>query len=340
MKRKVIVVMGGWSPEAPVSLRSGLNAFQELPAGKYSKRAVVLNVDRRAAFLPEGVSPNEENLKDCVYRNLTEVFSEVLAWGAEAALLALHGRGGEDGAFQGFLSTLGIPFTHSGVTASAVAMEKDIAKLLYAAAGVRIPRGVTVCATDDPAEEVRKASLSYPLIAKPLASGSSFGLWLLQNENELREKTPEFWKNGSLYLLEEFVKGREFTCVVITRKGCPCAMPVTEIVSRTGVLFDFKAKYTKGSSEEITPARISGELSDKIREAAVKCHQALRCAGVSRTDFMVNDKEEVFALETNTIPGMSAASILPGVARNVGIDFSQILDEMVEEAIRSANNNC
>ena len=151
MKRKVIVVMGGWSPEAPVSLRSGLNAFQELPAGKYSKRAVVLNVDRRAAFLPEGVSPNEENLKDCVYRNLTEVFSEVLAWGAEAALLALHGRGGEDGAFQGFLSTLGIPFTHSGVTASAVAMEKDIAKLLYAAAGVRIPRGVTVCATDDPA---------------------------------------------------------------------------------------------------------------------------------------------------------------------------------------------
>ena len=89
MKRKVIVVMGGWSPEAPVSLRSGLNAFQELPAGKYSKRAVVLNADRRAAFLPEGVSPDEENLKDSVYRNLTEVFSEVLAWGAEAALLAL-----------------------------------------------------------------------------------------------------------------------------------------------------------------------------------------------------------------------------------------------------------
>lgn len=334
-KKNIIVVMGGWSPEAPISIRSGLNVFRTLDRNKYNVRAVVLREDRKAIFLPEDAEPVEEALGKFESGNMADVFTEVLAWPVDAAMLALHGCGGEDGAFQGFLSTLGIPFTHSGVTASAVAMEKDIAKLLYAAFGVRIPKGVTVSSKDDPIEKIKSAGLRYPIIAKPLASGSSFGLWLLNSEQELRDNVFSFWLNGGLYLFEEFVKGREFTCVVAERKGKVTAMPVTEIVSHTGELFDYKAKYTKGSSEEITPARIDKALSDEIRAAAETCHKALRCKGVSRTDFIVNDRNEIYALETNTIPGMSEASILPKAALGAGTTFSQILDDMLDEALTS-----
>ncbi|MBO7543749.1 D-alanine--D-alanine ligase [bacterium] len=336
MKKNIIVVMGGWSPEAPISMRSGKNAFKTLDREKYNVRAVILKEDRTACFLGEDETPKEEDWKDRPSENISKVFTEVLAWPVDAALLALHGCGGEDGCFQGFLSTLGIPFTHSGVTASAVAMEKDIAKLLYAAAGIRIPRGVTVSSKEDPIQKIRSAGLRYPVIAKPLASGSSFGLWLLNDEKELKDNVFSFWLNGGLYLFEEFIRGREFTCVVATREGVPVAMPVTEIVSLTGELFDFKAKYTKGSSEEITPARISEALSKEIRAAAEICHRALRCQGVSRTDFIVNDRNEIYALETNTIPGMSEASILPKAALGAGLTFSQILDDMLSEALKSA----
>lgn len=337
MKKNIIVVMGGWSPEAPISMRSGLNVFNTLDREKYNVRAVILKEDRSACFLREDEVPTEEDWKDRPSQNIAKVFTEVLSWPVDAAMLALHGCGGEDGCFQGFLSTLGIPFTHSGVTASAVAMEKDIAKLLYAAAGIRIPKGVTVSSKENPLEKIKAAGLEYPIIAKPLASGSSFGLWLLNSEQELRNTALSFWQNGGLYLFEEFVKGREFTCVVATKDGSPFALPVTEIVSHTGELFDYKAKYTKGKSEEITPARISDALSSQIRAAAEVCHRALRCQGVSRTDFIVNARGDIYALETNTIPGMSEASILPKAALGAGLTFSQILDGMLTEAMSSEN---
>lgn len=335
MKKNIIVVMGGWSPEAPISMRSGLNVFRTLDREKYNVRAVILKEDRSACFLAEDETPSEKDWQERPSGNIAKVFTEVLSWPVDAAMLALHGCGGEDGCFQGFLSTLGIPFTHSGVTASAVAMEKDIAKLLYAAAGIRIPKGVTVSSKEDPLEKIRSAGLEYPVIAKPLASGSSFGLWLLNSEKELKENVFSFWLNGGLYLFEEFVRGREFTCVVATKGGSPFALPVTEIVSLTGELFDYKAKYTKGKSEEITPARISEALSSRIRAAAEVCHKALRCQGVSRTDFIVNERGDIYALETNTIPGMSEASILPKAALGAGLTFSQILDDLLAEAMSS-----
>ena len=331
--------MGGWSPEAPISLNSGRNVFSALNPEKYIKRAVILTKERQAILLDEGEEPSEENLARQKASSMAETFATIMRWKAEAALLALHGCGGEDGAFQGFLATLGLPFTHSGVTASAVAMDKAIAKLLYEKAGVRTPRSVVLIEGDDPVSKVAKADLAYPLIAKPNASGSSFGLWLIKTPEELLQTAPKFWEHGAEYLLEEFISGREFTCVVLSRQGRAVAMPVTEIISHTGDLFDFKAKYSKGSSEEITPADIDTELSDRIREAALKCHLALGCRGASRTDFMVSASGRPYALETNTIPGMSAASILPKVVVAAGYTFSETLDEMLSEALSSKDKN-
>ncbi len=329
------VLMGGWSREHAVSLKSGAAVFDNLSAERYERRAVLITMDRMVKLLPPGTAPASEAWQAAEGMTFLQAFDELVEWGLDVAVLALHGKGGEDGVIQGFLETLGVPYTHSDVLGSAVAMNKEISKRLYAAHGVTGPPYVVVREGDDVEAVLTRAGLGWPVVAKPPALGSSFGVHIVSDLDELRAVLPELWAVDSRVIIEKCIKGKEFTCVVLNRRfGAPAeALPVTEVVPVSSEFFDYEAKYTAGATREITPARIDAALARRIQECAAGCHEMLKCGGVTRTDFILSDEGELFALETNTIPGMTETSFVPQVAAVVGMSFGELLDVLVDYAI-------
>jgi len=320
--------MGGWSREREISIKSGQAMFKNLSPGRYCKRALVINKDKTLILLPEDAFPSEENIEKIVPRCFLEVFKELKEWEIDVALLALHGEGGEDGVVQGFLETLEIPYTHSGVAGSAVSMDKELSKAIYLANGIPTPDFFV--AGEKFGEWIAQKNFKYPLVAKPLCQGSSFGVSIINNIEELNSLKP-----GSDLLVERHIPGREFTCVAFRRSPGkrPEAMPVTEIVPEYSSFFDFESKYTIGATKEITPANLPEDVARNIQDYAVKCHSVLKCGSVSRTDVILSTDNDIFVLETNSIPGMTETSILPQEAEAMGISFSEMLDIMIDYAI-------
>ena len=326
---KVVVLMGGWSRERGISIKSGQAMFNNLSAERYCKRALLINEDKTLKLLPENIFPSTINFEQIENISFLDAFKELKDRGVDVALLALHGSGGEDGVIQGFLETLDIPYTHSGVSGSAVSMDKELSKKLYIANNILTPEFFV--AGENFCQKILKENLSFPVVVKPPCQGSSFGVCIINNTDEL-----ETVKSGSVLMVEEYIPGREFTCVAFNRShnAKPEAMPVTEIIPVNSSFFDYESKYTKGASKEITPADIPKNLARKIQCLAVKCHSILKCGGVSRTDFIISGDNEVYVLETNSIPGMTETSILPQEAEAMGISFSEILDMMIEYALK------
>lgn len=304
MSKHVAVLMGGWSAERPVSLNSGAGCA--------------------AALRGQGFRVTEVD----VGRDIAEVLARLKP---DVAFNALHGPFGEDGTIQGLLEILGIPYTHSGVLASALAMRKDRAKTVMAAAGVPVCDGLTLSRF----ELAKRHPMPPPYVAKPVADGSSFGVYIVKEgrAHPLQGLLSEEWRLGDEMLVEPFIPGLELTCGVIGYAGGAQALDIIEIRAATGEFYDYDAKYSKGGSIHVLPAPLKPNIYQKVQEMAVRAHEALGCRGVSRADFRYDDKTDTLVcLEVNTQPGMTETSLVPELAAHRGLSFGELVEWMVEDA--------
>src|SRR5580704_6183475 len=302
MAKHVAVLMGGWSAEREVSLRSGKACADALTRGGYR-------------VTPIDVTP--------------DIASALKTSNPDVALNVLHGRPGEDGTLQGLLEVLGIPYSHSGVLASSVAMQKDVAKTLLHAARVPVAEGLTAARH----EAATRHLMPRPYVIKPIAEGSSVGVFIVTqaHEHPPQELNREDWTYGERVLLERYIPGRELTCAVMG----DTALDVIEIVP-TVRFYDYEAKYAPGGSKHVLPAQILPNVYQRVRRMALQAHRALGCRGVTRADFRYDDTiggtEELVCLEVNTQPGMTETSLVPELAAHAGITFDELVRWMVEDA--------
>ncbi|MFN4131550.1 MAG: D-alanine--D-alanine ligase [Caldimicrobium sp.] len=246
----------------------------------------------------------------------------------DCAFLVVHGPLGEDGTLQGFLDMLGLPYQGSGVLGSALAMHKGISKILYKEAGLPVPKGF-LFRKETPFKEIEKQAetIGFPLIVKPATQGSSVGLSLVNTKEELTEAIDKGFTVDNELLLEEYLEGREITVGILEDQP----LPVVEILSKKR-LFDYETKYTPGLAEEICPADLPEELTKKAQNYALKAHKALYLRHYSRTDMIIKDNE-IYLLETNTIPGMTETSLLPLSAKVAGYSFKDLVQKLLELAL-------
>jgi D-alanine-D-alanine ligase len=302
MDKHVAVLMGGWSAERDVSLRSGKACADALVRLGY--RVTRIDVGRDIASVLGTVKP-------------------------DVALNVLHGRPGEDGTLQGLLEIIGIPYSHSGVLASSLAMQKDMAKAVFVGAGVAVPEGLVA----DRLEAAKEHLLPPPYVIKPIAEGSSVGVFVVTAEHAHppQELTRDDWAYGDRVIVEKYIAGKELTCAVVGEQ----ALGVIEIVP-TVRFYDYEAKYAPGGSRHLLPAPISPFVYQQVRELALGAHKALGCRGVSRADFRFDDRlegtEGLVCLEVNTQPGMTETSLVPELAGHAGISFDELVRWMVEDA--------
>ncbi|MES2603062.1 MAG: D-alanine--D-alanine ligase [Pseudomonadota bacterium] len=300
--KHVAVLMGGWSSEREVSLRSGKACADALERKGY--QITRIDVKRDIATVLDTLKP-------------------------DAALVMLHGRPGEDGTIQGVLETLGIPYSHSGVLSSSLAMQKDLAKTVMATAGVPVPEGLTLTR----AEVAKGHVMAPPYVIKPVADGSSVGVFIVTeaHAHPPQELFREDWPHGDQLLVEKYVAGKELTCAVIN--GEPTG--VIEIVPLIK-FYDYEAKYSPGASKHILPAPILPFVYQEVRRLTLAAHVALGCRGVSRADFRYDDRIEglggLSCLEVNTQPGMTETSLVPELAAHAGVTFDELVQWMVEDA--------
>lgn len=303
MTKHVAVLMGGFSSERPVSLSSGKACSDTLEAVGY--RVTRIDVGRDVSEVLAGLKP-------------------------DAVFNALHGPFGEDGTIQGILEYLGLPYTHSGVLASALAMNKEQAKKVAKAAGIPVAESRVVNRFAIGSEHPMKP----PYVVKPVNEGSSFGVVIVK---EGQSHPPQVissseWKYGEAVMVERYIHGRELTCAVMG----DVALGVTEIVPTGHSFYDYDSKYVAGGSKHECPAKVSPNIYQKIQTLALKAHQAIGCRGVSRSDFRYDDRHsengEVVWLEINTQPGMTPTSLVPEIAAQAGHSFGDLLSWMVEDA--------
>ena len=303
MAKRVAVLMGGFSSERPVSLSTGNACADALEAVGYEVTRV--DVDR-------DVSAKLRELKP------------------DAAFNALHGPFGEDGMVQGVLEFLQIPYTHSGVLASALAMDKEQAKRVAKAAGVKVAESRVM----DRREIGDSHPMAPPYVVKPVTEGSSFGIVIVDEGQSVPPRSigSADWRYGDRVMVERFVHGRELTCAVMGG----VALGVTEIIPEGHKYYDFDAKYVAGGSRHVLPAEIKPSVYQDIQLMALKAHEAIGCRGVTRSDFRYDDRYspngEVVWLEVNTQPGMTPTSLVPELAAHAGHSFEELVSWMVEDA--------
>lgn len=251
----------------------------------------------------------------------------------DCAFLVMHGPGGEDGTLQGFLDSINLPYQGAGVLGSALAMHKGLSKEIYKNTGLKVPEG-KVFFRDEDFENIKKYAekLGYPLVVKPATQGSSVGLSIVKKEEELKPACQKAFEIDNEILLEEYLKGREITVGVLENKP----LPVVEIIPKFSEIFDYKTKYTPGFAEEICPANLPQEITEKAQEYALKAHKALRLRHYSRTDMIVVENE-VYVLETNTIPGMTETSLLPLSAKVAGYSFEELIQKLLELVLKESS---
>lgn len=302
-KKHVAMLMGGVSSERPVSLSSGNACAAALEAEGYT----VTRVD--------------------VGHNVGAVLAELRP---DVAFNALHGPYGEDGSIQGVLEYLQIPYTHSGVLASALAMNKKLSKTIAVAAGIPVAESRVM----NRHAIGNKHPLKPPYVVKPVAEGSSFGVVIVKEDqaHPPQRLGAADWPYGDIVMVERYVHGREFTCAVMG----DVALGVCEIVTVGHSFYDYDAKYAPGGSKHEIPAKLSPNIYQTIQKLSLKAHQAMGCRGVSRSDFRYDDRfsenGEVIWLEINTQPGMTPTSLVPDIALEAGHSFGELLSWMVEDA--------
>jgi len=305
---RIGILMGGQSSERDVSLRTGAAVHRALCRRGYD--AVTIDVGPT-------LSRDLQDQKIAI------------------AFLALHGPGGEDGAMQGFLETIGLPYTGSGIEASAVGMRKVTTKTILAAYGIPVPAG-TVIRRDEQvsrAKALRAARLRWPVVVKPASEGSTIGVSIV--------KKPAQWNDALLLahrydreaMVEAYVPGHEVTVSLLGRQGePPLVLPAIEIIAPGG-FYDFAAKYEKGKTQYLCPAPLSAAVTKRIRTFAQRTYEVLGCAGAARVDFRITPRGRPYVLEINTVPGMTETSLLPMAAAQAGIGYEELTERILESAV-------
>lgn len=302
---RVALLKGGVSGERSISLSSAAQVARALRSEGYD----VVEIDTgRTGFMGE-----LERLE------------------MDVVFICLHGRYGEDGTVQGLCELLGVPYTGSGVLASALAMDKDMSKTIYRAHGLNTPESITLSRGGKLDSAAIEALLGERVVVKPAREGSALGVTIVHGAEELEPAVAAAFEIDELVLVERFVSGVEVTVGVLGNDD-PTALPVIEIVPQNE-FYDFDAKYTVGKSTHVIPARIDQEAFEECLRLGLEAHRALGCRGVSRSDLIVDDTGACWLLETNTIPGMTETSLLPDAARAVGIGFEKLCSTIVELAL-------
>lgn len=305
MKARVCVLEGGRSGEREISLKSGEAVKEAL---------------KKAGYGVFGLDPREK-------RKLCSLEKEDV----DLVFIALHGPGGEDGTIQGLLEILDIPYTGSGVLSSAIAMDKVSTRKFWESDGLKQPLYEVVRKGEEPHFEILP-----PLVVKPGRSGSTLGVSIVMKESELNSALEGAFRYDREYaIVEDYIKGREITVGILDDPE-PKALPIIEIIPR-GDLYDYKTKYTKGMCEYIVPASLSKEDYVRAQEVALEAYVSLGCKDFGRVDMIWKD-EQIYLLEVNTIPGMTKGSLLPRAARAAGVEFPELVDKIVQSALRRKQN--
>lgn len=302
---RVALLAGGKSGEREISLASGDGASKALEEAGFSVTRLDPSLKVDLAQLVEG--------------------------DFDVAFLCTHGRYGEDGVLQGFLELIGLPYTGSGVLASALAMNKAKTKLIYEQAGVPTPQAVYLFKGQEVDTNALVAAVGEHCVVKAASEGSTIGIYIVESAGDLASAIEQAFQHDDEVVVERFVKGREFTVAVLGNEQ-PHALPVIEIVPDGG-FYDFEAKYTPGRSQHLCPAPLADDVADQMKQYAQAAHKALGCAGVSRTDFLLDEEGGFWALETNTLPGMTATSLLPDAAKAEGVSFPELCIKLVQYAL-------
>lgn len=302
----VAVLLGGWNSEREVSLRSGEAVYNALISLGY--KAVKIDFSRD------------------IFKQIQEVKPDIV-------FNALHGQYGEDGRIQGVLDILGIPYTHSGITASAICMDKILTRKICQTVGVKSPQYGIVKKGDDENNKQVMFEIGKPFVIKPINEGSSIGVEVILANTKFEIADYE-WKFGDEMIVEKYLAGQEIQVAVMDNK----ALGAIEVRPK-GLFYDYKCKYTAGMTDYIMPAEVSKEKYEEVLRLAEKCHKAFDCKGVSRIDFILNNKDggdnNFYLLEVNTHPGFTPTSLVPKIAKHVGISFEEIVQYLLDSASKS-----
>ncbi len=309
---RIGVLMGGRSSERDISLKTGRAVYQALIRRGYD--AVAIDITDR---LPRDL----EDQKVAI------------------AFLSLHGPGGEDGAVQGFLETMGIPYTGSGIRASAVGMHKAATKMLLAAHGIPLPTGTVVRECDRPslAKVLRQTKLRLPIVVKPVSQGSTIGVTIIRHSRQWKEALTLAHRYDPEAMVESYIPGHEATVSILgTAAEGPKVLPAIEIVASDG-FYDFASKYQKGRTRYLCPAPLPPKVVHHISELARRTYEVLGCEGAARVDFRITPRGRPYVLEINTVPGMTETSLLPMAAAHVGIAYDDLVEQILQSALDRAS---
>lgn len=299
MSKRIVVLMGGWSEEREVSLSSAQGIIKALKELGYH----VFPID--------------------VTRNIALLIQQLIKHQPDVVFNILHGTGGEDGVIQGILEAMHIPYTFSGVAASAIGMNKVLARKIFEREGLLSPEWKVV----NVSELAQGHPMPVPYVIKPISDGSSKGVYIINSDEDLPDLETT-WKPGTNLLIEKYIHGREIQVAVMGDR----ALGAIEICPKQG-FYDYEAKYTEGKAVHLMPAPLSAESYQKVLDDALKAHQAIECRGITRSDFRYDDKEDKFyLLEINTQPGMTPLSLVPEIAAHQGISFHDLIEWMVNHA--------
>jgi D-alanine-D-alanine ligase len=299
---RIGVLMAGPSTEKKISLKSGHAVCAALQESGFKVTPILIKTDKA-----------EDNIRLLRLKKI------------DCAFIALHGRFGEDGGIQKILSSLKIPYTGSGVRASKLAMDKASSRKIFQKHGLKVPRSQVL--RRHTYRGLDSAKLSLPLVVKPATHGSSIGLSIVGEEKDIPAAIELAFKFDRKIIIEEYIKGRELTVGILEEK----AMPVIEIIPKHA-FFDYQAKYQKGLTRYMVPAKLSPSLTRQVKEAALSAHKLLGCFGCSRVDIILDEKNAAFVLEVNTIPGLTATSLLPKAAKKSGISFTELCLKLIKLA--------
>lgn len=307
-RARIAVLMGGQSPEREVSLRTGTAVHRSLSRRGYD--AVTIDVG------------------PTLYRDLQEQKIEI-------AFISLHGPGGEDGVIQGFLETVGIPYTGSSLQANALGMHKVTTKTILAAHKIPVPAGTVIKRGEKvpSGTALRSARLRWPVVVKPASQGSTIGVTIVRRPSQWSEALELAHRYDREAMVEAYIPGHEVTVSLIgSGEGAPMVLPAVEIVAPEG-FYDFSAKYEKGKTQYLCPAPLSAAITKQIRTLALKTYLVMGCDGAIRVDFRITPRGRPYVLEINTVPGMTETSLLPMAAAQAGIDYDELTERILQSAL-------
>ena len=328
MKKNIAVVFGGYSSEAVISERSSLTILKYLPPEKYN--AFKVRIEREEWNV---VSDNQN--REPIDKTDFSFVCNGRKTKFDCAYMIIHGAPGENGLLQSYFDMVGVPYTTCNPFVSALAFNKYACKCYLRDSGINMPDEILIGPEDSISSGEIVEKLGLPVFVKPNAGGSSFGITKVKHIDNLPKAIDKARKEDHEIIIESYVKGREFSHGIVITEDRIIKLPVTEIIT-SNEFFDYEAKYADGISEEITPANISDELSEKIRSSTEKISKRLNCRGIIRIDYICADNDKLFFLEINTVPGMSEQSIVPKQLREAGYSVSEIIDLQIQDSLKRA----